>query len=70
MSTPSSVPISLGCGIGGAIKLIGSSIENYGVLDVRGDAAGADSRNLEFVTFAMPAVLVAGEGLRCYQVAH
>ena len=33
-----------GAGSGGAIKLIGSSIENYGVLDVRGgDAAGADS---------------------------
>ena len=34
-----------GAGSGGSIKLIGSSIENYGTLDVRGgDAAGADSR--------------------------
>ena len=34
-----------GAGSGGAIKLIGSSIENYGILDVRGgDAAGADPR--------------------------
>ena len=34
-----------GAGSGGSIKLIGSSIENFGTLDVRGgDAAGADSR--------------------------
>ena len=34
-----------GAGSGGSIKLIGSSIENLGSLDVRGgDAAGADSR--------------------------
>ena len=34
-----------GAGSGGAIKLIASSIENRGSLDVRGgDAAGADSR--------------------------
>ena len=34
-----------GAGSGGAIKLVGASIENRGVLDVRGgDASGADPR--------------------------
>jgi hypothetical protein len=34
-----------GAGSGGAIKLVGTSIENRGVLDVRGgDASGADPR--------------------------